>query len=88
MPAAFGDVFSFAKFQRERMIPDVSPGIIQNMTERLIVRLAGDDLPVRFHAHIVERGSAAFDSQTEQNGIEMAVLGRGIPNQPLVVLAG
>ncbi len=67
------------------MIPDAVPGVGANVPQRLVIGLAGENRAVRFNAHIVERGGAAFDAQVERNGVEIAVLGGGVPDQPLVV---
>ena len=65
------------------MVPDLVPGVGQQAADRLVIRLAGDHLSIRFDAHIVERGRAAFDAQFEQNRVEMAVFGGGVPDQAL-----
>ena len=47
----------------------------------MVIGLAGQHAPIRFNAHIVERGGAAFDAQIAFNRVEMAVHGGRVPDQ-------
>ena len=70
------------------MVPDGIPRIVQNITERVIVGLAGQDRAVGFHAHVVERSGAAFDTQFERHRIEAAIFGRCVPDEALAARLG
>ena len=70
------------------MIPDRFPRIVQDRTQGLIIGLAGDHGAIWFDAHIVECGSAAFNAQLELHWIEGTILGRGVPDQLLLVDIG
>ncbi len=54
----------------------------------MIIRLAGNHVAVGFGAHAVERGGAAFDSEVAGGGVELAVLGRRVPDEFLSARGG
>ena len=65
------------------MVPDVLPRVGEEIAQRLVVGLAGQNIAIRFNAHVIKRRSAALDSQTAFNGIEMAVKRGCVPDQAL-----
>ena len=84
--AGLRNVSALAQRESKRVFPDGRPGRSQDVAQRFVVRLAGDDLPIRFDAHIVVSGGAAFDAKVELERIEVAILGRGVPDQALPAL--
>jgi hypothetical protein len=70
------------------MVPDGVPIVLQQVAKRLVVRLAGQYIPIRFDAHIIQSRRAAFHSQIERHRIKVAVLGRRVPDKPLAARFG
>lgn len=69
------------------MVPDCIPGVGTQVSELLVVGLAGKDASIWLYTHIVESGSATLDPQFQLSGVKLAVLCGGIPDQTLVVLS-
>ncbi len=65
------------------MIPDFIPWILEEITDGLVERLARYHISVWFDAHVVPCSGTTFDSKLHLNRIEMAVLGRCIPDYTL-----
>ncbi len=70
------------------MIPDRVPRILQDVAQLPVIRLARDHAAVGLHAHVVERGGAAFDAQFIFHRVEFTVLRRRVPDQALIVGLG
>ena len=51
--AGWRDVLAVTQRKRERMLPDGVPGGAKEIAKSFVVRLAGDNLPIGFDAHIV-----------------------------------
>ncbi len=50
------------------VIPDGFPGIVQHVTQGLVIGLAGDHTAIRFNAHIIEGSRAAFYPKLQFTG--------------------
>ncbi len=69
-----------------RVFPDRLPFVCEHIAKHaVIICLAGDHVPVGFGTHIVEGSRAAFDTQVQPFGVEVAVLGGCVPDQLLFV---
>ena len=68
------------------MVPDGIPGITQEISQGMIIGLAGQNTGIRFDAHIIQGGRTSLDTQITFYGVEVAVHGRGVPDQPLTAV--
>jgi len=70
------------------MLPDCRPRSCQEVTQGFIVRLTGDDLTIRFDAHVVIGSGAALYAEVKLKRVKVAVLGGGVPDQALTAFLG
>ena len=67
---SLGNVFALTQRKCKRVFPNLSPRGSQKISQSLVIRLAGDDLTIRFNAHVVIGSGATFDSQIELKGCD------------------
>ena len=72
----------------QRMLPDAFPRVRENVAEALIIRLAGQHVAIWLEAHVVICRGAAFDAKRQKQGVKVAILGWGVPDQPLAAVLG
>ncbi len=86
--ASLRDGFSFPETDCQVVLPEGFPGLLEQGSQRLVIGLAGDDVPIRLNAHIIERRTATLHAQIEQYRVEVAILCGRVPDQALLVLSG
>ena len=65
------------------MVPNGIPRVGQDVSKRMVVGLAWQNIPIGLDAHAIQRGRASFDAQIGLGWVELAILGRCVPDEPL-----